>query len=117
MNSYMKSALAAAMSVALAGLLIANSASADNREFVQTTNDNFAIAVADFTTLNPPRNAVELVWGDSWRGDLELSPGSRIVYYTHGYARHTMRCDVDNGAQEARVEVRIDMNGLAEIRC
>jgi hypothetical protein len=116
MNSYLKSTVATAIGVALAGSLIAGSASADNREFVQTANENFAIAVADFTTLHP-RNAIELVWGDSWRGDLELSPGSRIVYYTHGYARHTMRCDVDNGAQEARVEVRIDMNGLAEIRC
>jgi hypothetical protein len=39
------------------------------------------------------------------------------VYYTHGFARHTMRCDVESGADEARVEVRIDMSGLAEIRC
>jgi hypothetical protein len=28
-----------------------------------------------------------------------------------------MRCDVENGADEARVEIKIDMNGLAEIRC
>lgn len=112
----MKSVVAAAMSAALAGSLVVNSASADNREYVQTSNDNFAIAVADFTTLHP-RNTVELVWGDSWRGDLDLSPGGRIVYYTHGFARHTMRCDVDVGAEAARVEIAVDLNGLAEIRC
>lgn len=116
MNTYRKSALAA-IGIALAGALLATSSLADNREFVQTDNENFAIAVADFTTLNPPRNAVELNWGDRWHGDVELSPGGRIVYYTHGFARYTMRCDVEDGDDEVRVDIKIDMNGLAEIRC
>ena len=109
--------IAIATSAMVMGALVASPAPADNREFVQTTDANFAIAVTDFTTLNTPRNTVELNWGETWRGDLELSPGGRIAYYTHGYVLHFMRCDVENGADEARVEVRIDMNGLAEIRC
>jgi hypothetical protein len=117
MNSYLKSAFATATGVVLAATLIVGSASAKGREFVQTANGNFAIAVADYTTQNPPRGAIELVWGDTWRGELELSPLGRIVYYTHGYERHTLLCDVEDGADEARVWVTIDMNGLAEIRC